>query len=267
MNPPQFCTLTGIRKRQQSLELPWKNCQVAQAESWRISPGRGSEVSFSDSHTGAWVPQRFICRRPQTETVITFIEVVIIPCTCTGGVYYITCLNDRYLMVLFGSEGSSQCKDLKECEHRHLCDRTCLSFWPFYLNTGGRHLCWLVVDPEPVPAWWQRVVTDQILDGGVLDFSGVKVDTSIRIAQTPMTSRVTLWSWEQERQRCQTENSWKGRGKDAKIMWKRRLRFGIFNLFICLKQKATESVCYENLKLMMFSWKLASAGKSSVFKP
>lgn len=128
MNSPQFRTLTGIRKRQQSLELPWKNCQVAQAESWRVSPGRGSEVSFSDSHTGAWVPQRFICKRPQTETVITFIEVVIIPCTCTGGVYYITCLNDRYLMVLFGSEGSSQCRDLKECEHRHLCDRTCLSF-------------------------------------------------------------------------------------------------------------------------------------------
>lgn len=42
--------------------LPGKNRQVAQAESWRTWPGRGSEASFRDSHTGACVPQRFICR-------------------------------------------------------------------------------------------------------------------------------------------------------------------------------------------------------------
>lgn len=52
----------GMRKRQQSLALPWKNCHVAQAESWWTWPGRGRDLSFSDSQIGAWVPQRFICR-------------------------------------------------------------------------------------------------------------------------------------------------------------------------------------------------------------
>lgn len=38
-----------------------------------------------------------------------------------------------------------------------------------YLHAGGWHLRWLVVDLEPVPARQQRMVTDQVLDGRVLD--------------------------------------------------------------------------------------------------
>ncbi len=67
-----------------------------------------------------------------------------------------------------------------------------------YLNTGGRHLRRLVVDPESVPARRQRVVTDQFLDGRVLDLCGVEVDAAIGIAQSPMASWVTLWSWDEE---------------------------------------------------------------------
>lgn len=64
----------------------------------------------------------------------------------------------------------------------------------FYLNTGGWHLRRLVVDFESVPAWQQRVVTDQVLDGRILELRGVKVDTAVRVTQSPMASWVTLWS-------------------------------------------------------------------------
>lgn len=66
----------------------------------------------------------------------------------------------------------------------------CLS----YLNTGGRHLRRLVVDPESVPARQQRVVTDQVLDGRVLNLCGVEVNAAIGIAQNLMASWVALWS-------------------------------------------------------------------------
>lgn len=62
-----------------------------------------------------------------------------------------------------------------------------------YLNAGGRHLRRLVVDLEPVPARRQRVVTDQILDGSVLDLCGVKVDTAVGATQSPVASWETLW--------------------------------------------------------------------------
>lgn len=113
----------GIRNRQQSLVLPWKNCQVAQADSWRTSPGRGSDASFRDNHTGACVPQWFIY----------------------GG----------------DMDRNSQ----EDGSYPHQTDwngRT-------YLHAGGWHLRWLVVDLEPVPARQQRMVTDQVLDGRVLD--------------------------------------------------------------------------------------------------
>ena len=53
-------TVTGTLNRQQSLALLPKNCQVAQAESWRSWPAGGSEASLRDSQTGACVPQWFI---------------------------------------------------------------------------------------------------------------------------------------------------------------------------------------------------------------
>lgn len=64
-NLPQFRTEIGMRKRQQSLVLPWKNCHVAQAESCLTSPGFGRELSLRDNHTGACVPQRFIYKKRQ----------------------------------------------------------------------------------------------------------------------------------------------------------------------------------------------------------
>lgn len=63
-----------------------------------------------------------------------------------------------------------------------------------HLNAGGRHLRRLVVDPESVPARRQRVITDQVLDGRVLDLRGVKVHAAIGTTQSPVASWVTLWS-------------------------------------------------------------------------
>lgn len=63
-----------------------------------------------------------------------------------------------------------------------------------YLDAAGRHLRRLVVDLESVPARRQRVVTDQILYGRVLDLCGVKVNAAVGITQSPMASRETLWS-------------------------------------------------------------------------
>lgn len=63
-----------------------------------------------------------------------------------------------------------------------------------YLYAAGRHLCRLVVDGEPVPAWGQRVVADQVLDLGVLDLCGVKVHAPVGVPQDPVSSWETLWS-------------------------------------------------------------------------
>lgn len=71
-------------------------------------------------------------------------------------------------------------------------DRAHLTFLPPYLNAGGGHLGRLVVDPEPVPACGERVVTDQVLDGRVLDLRGVKGHAAIGVTQGPMAPRVTL---------------------------------------------------------------------------
>lgn len=205
----------GMRNRQQSLALPWKNCQVAQPESWRTSPGRGREVSFNDSHTGACVPQRFICRRASIETVIIPSEGVITPFRWAEGAHYTYLLDARCLhrQKMFNIFGTSEIFFYYWCwrwsqDTGERGEQTSAMMWKLRnLNTGGRHLRWLVVDLESVPAWQQRVVTDQVLDGRILDLRGVKVDAPIRVTQNPMASWVTLWSWEQE---------WQGRRQTPK---------------------------------------------------
>lgn len=62
-----------------------------------------------------------------------------------------------------------------------------------YLYAGGRHLSRLVVDLESVPVRCQRVVADQLLDGCILDLSGVKVDAPVGVSQCAMASWETLW--------------------------------------------------------------------------
>lgn len=142
--------------------LPWKNCQVAQAESWRSSPGLGREASFSDSHTGACVPQRFICKGESTGRVTT----------CSEGLLTLHLTEGAYYTTIRGSAPSSAS----------------------YLHAAGWHLCRLVVDLEAVPVWQQRVVAHQVLDRRVLDLCGVKLDAAVGVTQRTVTSGETLWS-------------------------------------------------------------------------
>jgi len=69
------------------------------------------------------------------------------------------------------------------------------SGYPPYLHTAGGHLGRLVVEAEAVPPGCQRVVADEVLNGGVLDLGGVKVHAAVGVLQGPVATRVALWSF------------------------------------------------------------------------
>lgn len=63
-----------------------------------------------------------------------------------------------------------------------------------HLHAAGGHLSWLVIDPEAVPARCKRVVADKLMDGRVLDFSGVKVHTAVGAAKHAVAPWLALRS-------------------------------------------------------------------------
>ena len=64
----------------------------------------------------------------------------------------------------------------------------------FYFNASRWHFRRRVVDHEPVPCWWQQVVTHQVLSRRSLQLQRVKPGAAVWAAENAMSSWGALGS-------------------------------------------------------------------------
>lgn len=62
-----------------------------------------------------------------------------------------------------------------------------------YLHALGGHARWLVKNLKLVPAWCEGVVTDEVLQGRLLQPAGAEGGAAVGVLQDGVAARRTLW--------------------------------------------------------------------------